>query len=412
MGSSRFASISLICAILGAFTLPSPLRADTSAIYTSVQPSLALVLSRDGKKVGAGTAFCIGSHDNIAYLLTNRHVVAKDTFPRIILQSDPTTLLHAQVVRTATIDAVVLAVYNEKCPPLTLSSTAPSVGTSVGIAGFPDFQLKVSEDDLSKASPSFHEGSVSSVLADGGVIEYDAQTDLGNSGSPLFDMQTGVVYGLVMGVNTGATGALQNNLAISIAALKSFLDNSQVSVAYAGGGAGGAGLTPAPGSMAAGIDSTCGSGTWNSMSQPLYKSFAELNANDYSSATTNAQSSIETASTCLVKVPANCQSDSPCNDRANAVLAGDVLMAQQIMRISAARTNGDMINTMRNEAATALTLCNSPNILLDSWPYKYLRAAVVQTFTVLKNIQNNPLVRNDPQYGAMRSCASRIGVDF
>jgi hypothetical protein len=399
-------------AVLSAFVSPLTLRADTSAIYASVEPSLALVISREGKKIGAGTAFCIGSHDNVAYFLTNRHVLGNDTFPRVVLQSDPTSLLHAQVVRKATLDAVVLAVYNEKCSALTLSATAPSVGTSIGIAGFPDFQLRISEDDLTKASPSFHEGSVSSVLAGGGVIEYDAQTDLGNSGSPLFDMQTGVVYGLVMGVNTGATGALQNNLAIAIGALKSFLDNSPAIVAYGDQGPAGQSISPAPGSMAAGIDARCGHGTWTTMSQPLYKSFAEANASDYSSATRNAQSSIETASTCLVNFPLSCQANPPCDDRANAVLTGDVLLAQQIMRISAARTNGDAVNTMRNEADTALSLCNSPNILVDLWPYTYLRAAVVQTFTVLKAVQNNPLVHSDPQFNALRGCAAKVGVQF
>jgi S1-C subfamily serine protease len=65
-------------------------------------------------------------------------------------------------------------------------------------------------------SPSFHEGTISSLLAEAGLLQYDAQTDHGNSGSPLFDLDSGTVYGLVRAVNTGETGALQNNFAITI----------------------------------------------------------------------------------------------------------------------------------------------------------------------------------------------------
>jgi S1-C subfamily serine protease len=409
MGNSKVAWTTILIGFCLLSAAPFPSYADTTSMYNTIEPSLALVIAHDGKFISAGTAFCIGSHDNVAYLLTNRHVVGSDTFPRVILRSDSTSLLHGQVIRRATIDAVVLAVYDSKCTPLTLSAVEPSVGTSIGIAGFPDFQLKVAED-LSGLSPSFHEGSVSALVADGGLIEYDAQTDRGNSGSPLFDMQTGAVYGLVTAVNTGTTGALQNNLAISIASLKSFLDNSHANVAF-GSGNGTQSQVPAPGSMAATIDLKCGRGTFASMSQPLYKSNANLNANDYISATKNAQASIETASACLVNF-STCQAGIACDDRANAILMGDVLMAQQVMRISAARTNGDAINTMRNEASTALALCNSPNILIDSWPYTYLRSSVVQTMTVIKSIQNNPMVHNDPAFGAVRGCAAKVGIQF
>lgn len=123
------------------------------------------------------------------------------------------------------VDAVVLVI-NSTCVPVTISNATPPVGTRIAIAGFPNFQLRMFARGLG-LSPSFHEGTISSLIGDGALLQYDAQTDLGNSGSPLFDIESGEVYGLVRGVNTGATGALQNNIAIGSAALQSFLQNAR-----------------------------------------------------------------------------------------------------------------------------------------------------------------------------------------
>ena len=92
-------------------------------------------------------------------------------------------------------------------------------------------------------SPSFHEGSVSSILAEGGILQYDAQTDHGNSGSPLFDVDSGTVYGLVRAGSTGETGALQNNFAITIPMLIPFLQNAHAPVSYVNGSAKPSGTT-------------------------------------------------------------------------------------------------------------------------------------------------------------------------
>lgn len=142
------------------------------------------MISGSGKRESFGTAFCIGDHDGIAYLLTNKHVVGNDSNPQVIMSSDPSSLLHATLVRTAIVDAVVIAVRETSCAPLTLSTSPPVVGTEVGIAGFPAFQLALSNGSLQSLSPSFHEGTVSAITSNSNWIEYDAQTDRGNSGSP------------------------------------------------------------------------------------------------------------------------------------------------------------------------------------------------------------------------------------
>jgi hypothetical protein len=198
-------------------------RGDEVSAYAQIKPSLALVAAGTGPRLGFGTAFCIESQGGYGFLLTNKHVVGNDPHPRILLMSDPHPR-YAAIVRLAEIDAVVLAIHTS-CTPVTIEASPPPVGTRIAIAGFPAFQISIFAQGLG-LTPSFHEGAISSVIAGGAYLEYDAQTDHGNSGSPLFDAQTGEVYGLVTGVNTGTTGALQNNIAIGARAFEAFIQNS------------------------------------------------------------------------------------------------------------------------------------------------------------------------------------------
>jgi len=211
-------------ALTATLTSTSPTRADEVNSYAQVEPSLALVISKNGKGYATGTAFCVENDGKFGFLLTNKHVVGNDKNPAVILMSDPKSTLNAPVVRTAELDAVVLAI-KTNCQAVRLSTQTPPVGTRVALAGFPAFQLSVFAKGLG-LSPSFHAGTISSLLADGNMLEYDAFTDHGNSGSPLFDVNTGDVYGLVTAINVGQTGALQNNVAIGSTALQAFLENA------------------------------------------------------------------------------------------------------------------------------------------------------------------------------------------
>jgi hypothetical protein len=205
-----------------------------STTYAQIEPSLALVMAGHGKNVGFGSAFCISDiGNNNGYLLTNRHVVANDQYPRVILMSNSAKVLAASVIRTSPLDAAVLLIPSD-CQPLHLSTGPPIVGTKIALAGFPSIQLRAALLGLG-LSPSFHEGTISSILDSVGALEYDAQTDHGNSGSPLFDVNTGTVYGLVTAVNTGETGALQNNFAIGTWALAPFLQNAHAMASYVNG---------------------------------------------------------------------------------------------------------------------------------------------------------------------------------
>lgn len=229
-------SFVLALATIAALVTTSVTYADEveSTTYAQIEPSLALVMAGHGKSLGFGSAFCIadiGGHNG--YILTNRHVVEHDQYPRVILMSEPSKVLAASVIRTSALDAAVLLIPSD-CHPLHLSSNPPEVGTKIALAGFPSVQLRAAFEGLG-LSPSFHEGTISSLLASGGALEYDAQTDHGNSGSPLFDVNTGTVYGLVTAGSTGETGALQNNFAIGVWSLAPFLQNAHAMASYVNG---------------------------------------------------------------------------------------------------------------------------------------------------------------------------------
>lgn len=105
-----------------AFTLAAPVSADQTSTFFKIERSLALVVAKQGRKSDAGTAFCVGDHAGTAYFLTNKHVVGSDTHPRVVVRSDPTSVLYGQIVRISTVDAVILAVKNASCSPVTFSA--------------------------------------------------------------------------------------------------------------------------------------------------------------------------------------------------------------------------------------------------------------------------------------------------
>jgi hypothetical protein len=310
----------------------------------------------------------------------------------------------------------------------------PAVGTEIGIAGYPSVQLSLASGDLQKLSPSFHAGSVSALSAGDPQIEYDAQTDHGNSGSPMFDLRTGIVYGLVRLVSTGSTKALQNNFAISVPELASFLDNSHAGVAYSNSQQS---LPLAPGSAAASVilngaapaaapigsntqprivstapnppvaDNSCGQDTALGLNNLVSKSAAELEASDYASTISDARAAIVGASQCASRF--YCPGSS-CDEAYYAVLIGTELMAQQNLRSATARTNGDVVNAMRNELSSATTLCAMPNILSEQSPYTFVREMMkvsLKLSLTMRAVGPYRIVVGAPD---VRACAAKLGV--
>lgn len=197
--------------------------------FSAIKPTLAFVISHAEKKVSTvGTAFCIYSSSDTSVFLTNRHVVGTDHSPRMILMVHPNEVYTGVVIRTGTsLDIAVVAVPVGNVPVATLASNPPVEGQNIGIAGFPAMQIDLFVHKLG-LSPSLHLGTLSALIGNAALLEYDAQTDHGNSGGPLFDVQSGIVYGVVTWGNTGDTGAVQNNVAIAVQDLTQFFINAQV----------------------------------------------------------------------------------------------------------------------------------------------------------------------------------------
>ncbi len=236
----RFAAALMVAA---AALAPAALGAANA--FPKVVPALAVIalLDANGKIAGFGTGFCIGSDAQHSYFATNHHVIAATGgTPRIvaILTSDPGTQHPARVVvDSSDPDLAVVEIDVPNIPPLLLSATMPQTGDPVAIAGFPwnegqlwgsllggsGFKLGVGQRQFPpELQPSYHSGPVSAIHGGGQYyIQYDALTDHGNSGGPLFDPATGAVYGIVQATVPGMKDPLAdtppsvyNNLAISV----------------------------------------------------------------------------------------------------------------------------------------------------------------------------------------------------
>jgi len=117
----------------------------------------------------------------------------------------------------------LLSAHVGNLPALKLSAQRPLEGIDIAIAGFPAFQLKVwlQQTKGQELRPSFHEGHVNALTLGDFYVQYDALTDQGNSGGPLFDAQTGAVYGVVDESVKGES--VSNNLALSEVVLRRFV---------------------------------------------------------------------------------------------------------------------------------------------------------------------------------------------
>jgi hypothetical protein len=246
VGRSALTLRRLAAAVLIAASALLPVTSGAANAFPKVVPALAVIaqVGAGGKIVGFGTGFCIASDGSHSYFATNHHVIAATggAAPQIvaILTSDPGTRHPARVVADSKDpDLAIVEIDVPNIPALVLSETMPQTGDTVAIAGFPwnegqlwgsllggqGFKLGVGARQFPpELQPSYHSGPVSAIHGGGQYyIQYDALTDHGNSGGPLFDPATGAVFGIVQATVPGMTDPLAdtppsvyNNLAISV----------------------------------------------------------------------------------------------------------------------------------------------------------------------------------------------------
>lgn len=216
-----------------------PGSGSTTSTYNKIKQSLAFVLSGNDEGIAAGTSFCIGSDNQYSYFLTNSHVVPEEATKSFVVpidQPSPSPIPAIVMYRDKDKDLAILQAPIPSIPVVVLAQQGPQEGQNIGIAGYPEVQIQLAADDLG-LTPSLHLGTVNAIVADGTYIEFDATTDHGNSGGPLFDPATGVVYGIVTyGVQSDQSLAVQNNFAISMPTVMPFITSSKVRVLTKGSG--------------------------------------------------------------------------------------------------------------------------------------------------------------------------------
>ena len=249
----------------------SPLVAGASAYEQKVKASLALIgYPVDDKRltIAFGTGFCVNSSAAKSYYVTNNHVVTDrpgNLAPNLFLiqAKAPGTRLKATVLRHSVDPDLAIVAVDAPCDgTVKLSRSVPEEGDEIAIAGFP--YVEVCEEaglcSPSLLAPDAHKGKLGPILSPGHVNEaqegtysiiYDAKADHGNSGGPLFDAQSGVVYGIVVDVlpgyaDEGAPPSTTYNRAIAMGVGLPFINGAPVTVALdaaPGGQRGGGGVT-------------------------------------------------------------------------------------------------------------------------------------------------------------------------
>jgi hypothetical protein len=191
--------------------------------YASIMGSLALVAYMRDKTLITGSSFCVAEKDGKSYFLTDAHVVGDQHVVSVFLSSDPGESLVGTVVRVnRALGAALIAIQGD-VRPLTLSADRLPEGQKIAIAGYPSTHVRLALAGFGLA-PSVHEGIISSYPADAPWLDFDGQLELGNSGGPVFDPDTGRVYGLV----TFKVGTDQTNVAIRANGLIAFLGSAGV----------------------------------------------------------------------------------------------------------------------------------------------------------------------------------------
>ena len=220
----RFACATIwFCSLtLGIRAAASADDAAAAASFEHLRPSLVLIVSTKDKATSAGTGFCIASDSGHSWILTNNHVATNDN---VAVQVEDGGIYSGTVIRRGQtpLDIAVVEISRGALKAVTLSNVVPKPGTPIAVAGFPAVHLHTDY------KPSVHLGSVNSIDDGGLYLEHDALTDHGNSGGPLFDQNTAVVYGVnTFFIRSRTDAAINNDFAIAIPAALGLLGNAHV----------------------------------------------------------------------------------------------------------------------------------------------------------------------------------------
>jgi S1-C subfamily serine protease len=236
----------------------SPKSGEQVPAYLKIEKSLAIIGFPTGDPQAPfafGTGFCVYSDARSSYFATNYHVVADSGAPsqHLVLLFPGSADHHykATVVRyDPDVDLALVQVDVPKVPAVRFSVKDPIPGDHIAIAGFPYISGVVFgglwgkdatlEHVNPKLQPLLTDGHVNAAQTGSYYLIYDANTDHGNSGGPLFDATTGDIYGVVDAKIDGyqedehSPPRAEYNLAIAVSQALPFLDAPPIHVAYDG----------------------------------------------------------------------------------------------------------------------------------------------------------------------------------
>lgn len=162
-------------------------------------PSLAKV-SATACEVGVVGSGFVYAQDRV---LTNAHVVAGASAPRVVVPGDPTRYEGTVVAIDPRIDLAVIHVPGLPAPPLSFASRIPDTGDSAVIAGFPGGGDLVAEPARVRARIDARGEDIygrSGVVRE--VYSFRGTVVPGNSGGPLLSPR-GRVFGIVFAAGLG-----------------------------------------------------------------------------------------------------------------------------------------------------------------------------------------------------------------
>ncbi len=160
--------------------------------FDTVAKSIVLIDTGDG----IGTGFFIASDEKRSIILTAQHVLGSKKRVKVYANAGYRGSFVATIMREdRDRDLALLSVPTGPFPTLRLAASVTS-GEAIAAGGFDQLAYRYfkSSGDL---QPNFHPGSVSSIR--GPLVVHDVPTDEGNSGGPLFDVESGDVVGVVKG---------------------------------------------------------------------------------------------------------------------------------------------------------------------------------------------------------------------
>jgi S1-C subfamily serine protease len=170
-------------------------------VYQTDKSSVVYIVSALSSGAASGSGFIYSSTGSSSTIITANHVIEGASRVDVILDSDvhqryPATVTMRDHVR----DVAVLTIQVGNRRALALADPAKiNEGSDIAVIGYPraasSFE-SIFADDL---RPSVHVGIISAVRLKGEIIQFDAQTDHGDSGGPVIDKSTGAVIAIVRG---------------------------------------------------------------------------------------------------------------------------------------------------------------------------------------------------------------------